>query len=163
MALKVYDTKLIFKVHKTEDPKSPIIASGKSTECTKYAECARSSLFTLKSRGTKQTLNGHYIEWEYVQKEPWEIPSHVKPIKRGKEQKQIATEKKKSKFEKEVECIESHLDIFGNTFTHSKAYPQKIADRLLMDGYVTKIEYSPKFMDLKPAWMITLIEKLANY
>jgi len=142
-----------YYIHETPDPNSVIEFDGYAREVVKEYGVSYANL-DYTARGSRtHVLNGkHYVE--YV-KEPRLKPKNSKPYYRspfnearlaegatGEKAESLAAKRKMSKFERKLDMIKRHLDIYGNTFTNKD--PKKYLDALKERyGYIVDAEYRP--------------------
>lgn len=147
-------------IYTIKDLEGNELANGKKmtiNEVCDFIGCNKSSISSALNEGRnlikKKYLVNRYSMDDYYEKE-----------KRDNKQK-----KKQTQFEKEVELVRWHLDIYGNTIVWKN--PKRIIEQLEKQGYETSVEHrEPRIVryftpdgkvndNLDERWIITLIKK----
>ena len=147
-----------YYIHETMDPESPVIFDGFAKDVTAEFHTTPGHLdYAARLDPTHEFMGGHYITFVFVprstRKRPANrtAPPYYRSPRNENKQKEATEVKKpgrppvqhKSKFEKRLEMIKVHLDVYGNTFTNKN--PQKYLDALESQyGYKVSVEYRPK-------------------
>ena len=152
----------LYKVHATTDKDSPIIFEGIRKEVCHELDIDERFFYSMNN-SHDCILNNMY----YVEKCTYK---HANGAKKARDPKFIKPVKKKTKFDKKIESIEWHLDIYGNTIIY-KDY-EKINKRLEKDGYFVTALHEPerviKYTNISgegdrdiysECWILTLVRK----
>ena len=121
-------------IHENKDPNSPIIFDGYVKEAIEKFKCSDFQIRHAAFSPNHILLKLYYVEGGY---EKW--AGGGRPRKKKLEMKI----KFKSRFEKRLDMIKRHLDMYGNTFTNRnpKKYIAALKERW---SYEVKVEYRPR-------------------
>ena len=121
-------------VHENKDPNSQIIFDGYVKDVMERFQCSDFQVRHAAFSPQHILLKLYYVEGGY---ETWAGGG------RPRKKKPEMTPKFKSRFERRLDMIKRHLDMYGNTFTNNnpKKYIAALKERY---GYEVDVEYRPR-------------------
>ena len=123
-------TQYYYYVHDTGDPESRIICEGKCSVIVNRFHIGANTLNRLFTIGRYYLPGGNFIERVELSK------------RKDKEEQDRRKKRSRSKFEKQINSIEHHLDVYKNTIIYKDS--KRIEDRLEKDGYHVRLIHEPK-------------------